>query len=90
VAEDILGLSPEVIAALLGVALGLFGERLMRAWGRLRCDSYGWEIRYVGERPRWEGEIPAEEAEYRAHGVEYRVSIDLFNGKEVPTGLRDI
>jgi hypothetical protein len=25
-----------------------------------------------------------------AQGVDYRFAIDLFNGREVPTGLRDI
>jgi hypothetical protein len=31
------------IFTLLGVALGLFGERWVRTWGEVRCDI-GWEV----------------------------------------------
>ena len=30
-----------IVGTLLGVALGLFGERWMRSWGEVRCEITG-------------------------------------------------
>jgi hypothetical protein len=72
---------PEVIAALLGVLAGVFVERFARSWGRLWCELSDWDIKFrplIRERPE------------DADGVEYSVRVDLYNGKEIPVGLRDV
>ena len=81
-------------AALIGVfgaLAGLVVERLLRLLGRLRFEASGWRlIDFYREDEGWgTGIITAEQAEKEASQVRYRVAIDLFNGKEVPTGLRD-
>jgi len=32
-----------IVGTLLGVVLGLFGERWVRRWGEVRCDIDSWE-----------------------------------------------
>ena len=74
--------------ALLGVVV----ERLLRQTGRLRCDPSGWQWRFTTARDGFGQlkQVEPGEAASEAKRVEYRFAIDLFNGKEVPTGLRDI
>jgi len=74
--------------ALLGVVV----ERLLRLVRRLRCEPSGWETRFTcGLNQRGEfSEVEPKQAEMFAKRVQYRFASDLFNGKEVPTGLREI
>jgi hypothetical protein len=73
--------------ALLGVVI----ERLLRLIGLLRFKASGWEQKFRGNDETYGfAEVPIERVEKDATGVDYRCAIDLFNGKEVPTGLRDI
>ena len=76
------------VFALLGVLI----ERVLRLMGFLRFEAYEWEKRFTGalnnrnEYP----EVEPAQAAAAAERVDYRFAIDLFNGKEIPTGLRDI
>jgi hypothetical protein len=75
--------------ALLGVVV----DRLLRLVGRLRFEATGWDRDFYGGDPEDSytfGIIPDEDAEKEATQVGYRTAINLFNGKEVPTGLQDI
>lgn len=80
-----------LLAALTAGSFALAGlviERFLRSFGRLWCESSGWEMRFVAEGDPMGGleEVVPEKAE----GLEYSVRLDLFNGKEIPVGLRDI
>ena len=72
--------------------LGVVVERVLRLVGFLRFEAYEWEKRFTGalnnrnEYP----EVEPAQAAASAERVDYRFSIDLFNGREIPTGLRDI
>jgi hypothetical protein len=72
--------------------LGVVTERILRLMGFLRFEAYEWEKRFTGalnnrnENP----EVEPAQAAASAERVDYRFAIDLFNGKEIPTGLRDI
>jgi hypothetical protein len=82
-------------AAIAGVftLLGVLIERLLRLTGALWFEASELSLEFFGATDPWDAKgvawelanetTPAEEAEYR-------FAIDLFNGKEVPTGLRDI
>lgn len=77
-------------AALLGVVV----ERLLRLTGLLRFEASEPSLMLTGVLdkeglPRNVNWKVADETT-EADGVEYRFAIDLFNGKEVPTGLRDV
>jgi len=73
---------------LVGVLAGLVVERFLRSFGRLWCEPSEWKMKFVAEGDPMGGyeEVVPEKAE----GVEYSVRLDLFNGKEIPVGLRDI
>ena len=78
--------------ALLGVIVGVMSERIARMIGRLSCEATGWYVEYRGAMDGF-GHVPVVEREHvedLAQRVDYRLAIDLFNGREVPTGLRDI
>jgi hypothetical protein len=74
--------------ALLGVMI----ERLLRLAGRLRFEATSWEHEFFGGEPSEGtfGMVADEDAEKEATEVSYRTAINLYNGKEVPTGLQDI
>jgi len=79
--------SPEVLAALLGVLGGVLIERVARSWGRLWCEPSDWRLDFFAS-VKGGGEtsnIPPSEA-YRAA---YSVRLDFYNGKEIPVGLRN-
>jgi hypothetical protein len=59
----------------------------MRFVGRLRCYSSGWQTEFTSTHPDG-SHFVAQRHEDATH-VRYRFAIDLFNGKEAPTGLRD-
>jgi hypothetical protein len=83
VAEDVRRVSPEtpeptiavgvfsIVGALLGVVAGLFGERLVRRVGKVRCEIAGWR-RVVGT---------PEEPEERS------LEVTFWNEKEIPVAV---
>lgn len=80
-----------LLAALIGVSgalAGLVVERFLRSFGRMWCEPSGWEMKFLSNFNEYgeSNEVVPEEAD----GVTYSVRLDLFNGKEIPVGLRDI
>ena len=87
-------MSPEVIAALLGVVVGVLAERVARWLGRVRCEASMSSLMLTDitdERGR-QTSVPLAEADANtlAERAFYVAAIDFFNGREVPTGLRDV
>ena len=87
-------MSPEVLAAVLGVLGGVLIERAARSLGRLWCVPSEWVVRFSPqgsylERYEITKRLPQVE-ERDAHQVTYSVRLDLYNGKEIPVGLRDV
>jgi hypothetical protein len=83
--------SSNLVAALVGGGLALAGllfERLLRSFGRLWCEPWGWMLTPTARRGRAKAwtTVPIEEAER----IGYSGLLDLFNGKEIPVGLRDV
>ncbi len=90
-----------IVATLSGVVVGSLVERLYRSWGRLWCEPSRCEVRYVAP-DEMGGHKTLDPDEMGGHktldpeeagddwGAEYAVGLDLYNGKEVPVGLRDI
>ena len=87
--------------ALLGVVLGLFGDRYLRHRGDILCRSSAWSMTGTlgnypgtlagGETAQLQRDLPAnEEMMARALYGNYSCTIKLFNETEVATGLRDI
>ncbi len=79
------------VAALAGVVV----ERLLRFWGRLWCEKSEWVVRFSPQGSYLEGyeitkRLPQTDEERDAQHVAYSVRLDLFNGKEIPVGLRDV
>jgi hypothetical protein len=84
-----------------GLALvGVFVERFLRSLGRLWFVSSGWDMRFylngfVQEveggfvQEVEEGEVEPERVK-DVRSVQYFVNLDLFNGKEIPVGLRAV
>src|SRR5919112_823404 len=72
--------------------LGVVVERVLRLTGFLHFEASEWETRFTAARNVWGEfeEISPDEAATSAQRVEFTFDVDLFNGKEVPTGLRDI
>jgi hypothetical protein len=105
VEEDVRQVSPEIVAVgvftivgtLLGVVVGALIERLLRSWGRVRCEaSLTQPLRLTGVKEEEPGyprdfalEVEVANETTRAAGVSYECTVDLFNGSEVPTGLHD-
>jgi hypothetical protein len=80
-----------LIAALIGVfgaVVGLVVERALRHTGRLVCHPVGWNLTFETEDEvtgeRWWG---GPEIAVRALHADYTCNVDLYNEKEVPTGL---
>jgi hypothetical protein len=97
VAQGVRRVSPEVVAALLGVTVGVVVERLARSLGRLRFEAsvrsalLTAEVEEESNYPRT-ATVRLEEANEAtvAGGGRYTFEIDLFNSSEVPTGLRNV
>jgi hypothetical protein len=85
------GLGGGLIGGILAL-LGVIVERVLRLVAFLRFEVYEWERKFTKARNDWGDyeEIMPEEAATLAKRVGYSLAVDLFNGKEVPTGLRDI
>jgi hypothetical protein len=89
-----------LLAALLGVGLGLFGDRYMRHRGDLLCRSSDWNITCTVQnlwKPQEKDIVPFtkdllanERVLARAEYGNYSCTVKLFNETEVDTGLRDI
>jgi hypothetical protein len=79
--------------AILGTLLGVVIERLMRLIGRLRFEaSVLWLVLTdVIDEDGYPRNVSWRDADEKteASGVRYTFAMDLFNGKEAPTGLRD-
>jgi hypothetical protein len=67
------------IFTLLGVSVGLFGERLVRRLGGVRCSIDSWFIQRGGARP--DGGTTAEER---------RLQVTFLNRKELPVTVLDM
>ena len=78
-------MSPEVIAALVGVVVGIVANRLADRLGRLWCKPTGWKLRFMNA----DGEIGIERAD-EVTWLDYSFALDLFNGRDIPTGLRNL
>lgn len=94
-----------ILGAAVGVVAGVFAERLAQRYGRLRFETEPMRIQLLGDQGG-RGPIhslPVDVEAYAANPpvltlgriqgqrwVEYKVSIELFNEKELPIGLRDI
>src|SRR5215211_7575193 len=94
-------MSPDTIAVgvftiagtLLGVIVGALTERLVRVTGRLRFECSSSSLRPdVGSAHGGPLSMDWTEVnkEMSVQGAQYIFAIDLFNGKEVPTGLRGV
>lgn len=82
-------MSPEVLAAVLGVLGGVAIERVARSWGRLWCETSKCEVWYL-QNLEWGSRTLDPEEAGDNWGAEYEIALDLFNGKEIPVGLREI
>lgn len=84
------------IIGVLGVLVGIFAERLAQRYGRLRCEAENVRLQIIGA---WDGlnlihALPVDPGRLEPSDeksplwVDYRVAIELFNEKELRTGLR--
>jgi hypothetical protein len=86
------------LIGVFGVVVGVFIERLVQRYGKLRfIDSeLGIWIRGSDETGEWSVPeavygLPADPEQLeRAEWLEFRVEVQFFNEKEVRTGLRDV
>ncbi len=82
-------MSDELIAALAGAFVGIIGgivgNRFVASLGRLWCEPSGWKMKFVGQ----DGELGVDRAT-EARYVNYFFDLDLFNGRDMPTGLRNL
>jgi hypothetical protein len=71
--------------------LGVVVERVLRSTGFLRFEASEWKAKFASGGAWDHKELSSDdEAAASAERVEFSLAVDLFNGKEVPTGLRDI
>lgn len=70
--------------------LGVMIERLLRLAGRLRFECPDPSLRVETSVPGLSKEWTEVEEGMTVQGAQYTLAVDLFNGKEVPTGLRDM
>jgi hypothetical protein len=90
-AEVVRGVNSNILAALIGGGLALSGllvERVLRSFGRLWCEPWGWRLIPVAKRGRAKvaTRVPEEEAKH----FSFSGKLDFFNGKEIPVGLRNV
>jgi hypothetical protein len=94
VSPGLSGTEAALYGGLGGGILALFGvivERVLRLTGFLRFEASEWAARFVSGDDWDRKELSSDdEAAASAERVEFSFAVDLFNGKEVPTGLRDI
>lgn len=87
------GLGGGLIGGVFAV-IGVVVERLLRLTGRLRFEASVKTLVLTGikDAQGLERNVPLEEADEKteASGAHYIFEIDLFNGREVPTGLRRV
>jgi hypothetical protein len=75
-----------------GVLAGLVMERVLRSWGSLWYEPTTWKIDFYANdlsEANWSGPRQAENP-IDAKAMRYELWMDLYNDKEVPTGLRGV
>lgn len=85
------------VFTLLGVALGLVGERFVRTLGEITCEPREeWGPTFLFENPEgsdWGKESSSQNPFYsdqKPGSATYAFTLDFFNSKELPVGLRSI
>jgi hypothetical protein len=84
------------LLAILGTLLGVVIERLLRPMGRVRCEASALDFVGSPDEVVISRRVPWYELDEKAaeiailHNLLYRMGIDFYNGKEAPTGLRDV
>ena len=80
------------LIGVVGVLSGLVVERLLRVAGRIWCEPTEWEMHFESRTSDDAGGYVVGEAENpeEAERAGYSVWLDLYNGKEIPAGLRDV
>lgn len=82
-----------VLGTLLGVSLGLFGERYLRSRGNLRCSLVGSELAWSRrdiEGPNREISSVDEVEDFDEFVVDVTYDLSFFNEKEVDHGLYSV
>ncbi len=80
-----------IVGSLLGVAIGLFGERWLRSRGPLYCTPCNWSgLQANADDGRGSWTVTPLESAADATSAEYTVDLDLFNGKDITAGLWDL
>jgi hypothetical protein len=80
-----------IVGALLGTFLGLVGERILRSMGRIRYEpGDDWTMQFMVRDDMGGFYAAGPEKAVQAERVDYAFSVDLFNGKEIPTALRAV
>lgn len=92
-------ITPVIVGAftLLGVVVGIVAERLARTLGKITCEPQEeWEPVFglISTRTGDSGQSVSHEYEVgetvNSNHARYSVTLDLFNSKELPVGLRSI
>jgi hypothetical protein len=83
------GLGGGLIGGVLAL-LGVVVERLLRLAGRLRFECSGPSLKVVTGPKGVPIEWTEVEEGMTVQGARYTLPVDLFNGKEVPIGLRNV
>lgn len=81
-----------IFGTLLGVVVGLFGERYLRGRGNLRCSLVGSEVRWsrhgLGFDPI--DHLPDQVEDFKDYDAHVTYDLSFFNEKEVNHGLSSI
>lgn len=81
------------LIGVIGVLAGLLTERLLRVAGLIWCEPTEWEKPSFKTKTHAGGgsyTFPAADRPEEATHASYSVWLDLYNGKEIPVGLRDV
>lgn len=95
-AEVVRGVTSTILVGaftLLGVIVGIVAERLVRNVGGIWCEPQEeWEpvLGFLDSRTGDWGRPPAEDPGQAPDYATYNFTLDLFNSKEIPVGLRRI
>jgi hypothetical protein len=77
-----------VVGGVGGVVVGVVLERVMRYLGGVWCEPAHYQVDPLfGDN--WEGIQTAPDPD-AAEWIDYEIRVDLYNGREVPVGLRDV
>jgi hypothetical protein len=80
------------ILAVMGVLLGLFAERILQRYGKLRCETAQFALQLVSDEDVWDLSPQGMNTDWiaEAQWVSYKFNIKFFNEKDARTGLRDV